>query len=67
MTVRQTARGIGIRALILFTGIVLVGLWLASLAFKIAGAAIQLFLWGGLILVVLGAIALVVQRFRRSR
>lgn len=65
MTVRTTARGIGIRALILLAGVVLVGIWLLSLAFKIAGAAIHLLLWIGLILIVAAALAVVVQRFRR--
>ena len=65
MNVRRTARGIGIRAVILLAGIVLVGFWLLSLAFKIAGAAIHLLLWLGLILIVLGALAVVVQKVRR--
>lgn len=65
MTVRTTARGIGIRALLLLAGVVLVGIWLLSLAFKIAGAAIHLLLWIGLILIVAAALAVVVQRFRR--
>lgn len=65
MTVRNTARGIGIRAIILLAGIVLVGIWLLSLALKIAGAAIHLLLWIGLILIVAGAIAFVLRRFRR--
>lgn len=65
MTVRGTARGIGIRALVLVGGIVLLGLWLVSLALKIAGAAIHLLLWLGLILIAAGAIALVVRRVRR--
>jgi hypothetical protein len=65
MTARQTARGIGIRALILIAGIVLVGFWLISLAFKIAGAAIHLLLWIGLILVVAGAVAVVARRVKR--
>ena len=65
MTARGTARGIGIRALVLLAGIVLVGIWLVSLALKIAGAAIQLLLWLGLILIVAGVIAMVMRRFRR--
>lgn len=65
MNARGTARGIGIRALILIVGIVLVGIWLVSLAMKIAGAAIQLLLWVGLILVIAGAFAVVRHRFRR--
>jgi hypothetical protein len=65
MTVRDTARGIGIRALLLIIGIVIVGIWLLSLAFKIAGAAIHLMLWVGVILIVAGAIAYAVHRFKR--
>lgn len=65
MTVRQTARGMGIRALILLAGLVLVGFWVLSLAFKIAGAAIHLVLWLGLILVVVGAIAVLANRIKR--
>lgn len=65
MTARDTARGIGLRALILIVGIVLVGAWLLSLALKIAGAAIHLLLWIGLILIVAGIVAVVVQRVRR--
>jgi len=66
MTVRTTARGIGIRALILVIGIILIGVWLVSLALKIAGAAIHLLLWIGLILIVAGVIAMVMRRFRRG-
>ena len=65
MTVRQTARGIGLRALILLIGIVLVGAWLVSLAFKIAGAAIHLLLWVGLALVVVGAFVVLRHKMRR--
>jgi hypothetical protein len=36
-----------------------------SLAMKIAGAAIQLMLWLGLILVVAGVVAVAWRRFRR--
>lgn len=67
MNVRDTARGIGIRALILLGGIVLVGIWLMSLALKIAGAAIHLLLWLGLILIIAGVIAVALHRFRRRR
>ncbi|MFL6244466.1 MAG: hypothetical protein ACJ74H_00450 [Thermoanaerobaculia bacterium] len=65
MTARDTARGIGIRALILIVGILLVGAWLVSLTLKIAGAAIHLLLWIGLILIVAGAIALLVYKVKR--
>lgn len=63
---RTTARGIGIRALLLVIGVVLIGMWLVSLALKIAGAAIHLLLWIGLILIVAGALAAVARRFRRG-
>jgi hypothetical protein len=65
MTARDTARGIGIRALVLLAGIVLVGIWLLSLALKIAGAAIHLLLWLGLILIVAGVVAMAMRRLRR--
>ena len=65
MTVRTTARGIGLRALVLVIGIVLVGVWLVSLALKIAGAAIQLVLWLGVILIVGGVIAVAWRRVKR--
>ena len=66
MTVRTTARGIGIRALILVIGVILIGVWLVSLAMKIAGAAIHLLLWIGLILIVAGVIAMLMRKFRRG-
>lgn len=65
MTVRQTAKGIGIRALILIAGIIILGVWLISLAFKIAGAFIHLMLWAAVILIAVGAIAIFARRFRR--
>ena len=65
MTVRQTARGIGLRALVLIIGVVLLGLWAVSLAFEIVGAAIHLALWLGLALIVAGAIAVVRHKMRR--
>ena len=65
MTVRDTAKGIGIRALVLIAGIIILGIWLVSLAFKIAGAAIHLLLWLAVILCVIGALAIVARRFRR--
>jgi hypothetical protein len=65
MNARSTARGIGIRALILVAGLLILGLWIASLAFKLAGAAIHLLLWVGLILIVAGAVAVVLHRIRR--
>jgi len=65
MTARDTAKGIGIRALILLAGIVLIGVWLVSLALKIAGAAIHLMLWLGLILVVAGTFAVMWHRIKR--
>ena len=65
MDARSTARGIGARALILVAGLVIVGLWFVSLAFKLAGAAIHLLLWIGLILVAAGVVAVVLHRLRR--
>jgi hypothetical protein len=65
MTVSSTARGIGIRALILVAGLVLLGIWLISAALHIAAALIKLLLWAGLILVVVGFVAVVMHRFRR--
>jgi len=62
----RTLRGIGIRAAVLLVGIVLVAAWLLSLALEIVGAAIQLLLWLGLILIVAGAIAVAVHRMRRK-
>ena len=61
----RTLRGIGIRALLLIIGVVLVGFWLLSLAMKIAGAAIHFLLIVGLLLVVAGAFSYVAHRFKR--
>lgn len=60
----RTARGIGLRALILIIGVVLVGFWLLSLAMKIAGAAIHVLLIVGLLFVIAGALSYVVRRFK---
>jgi hypothetical protein len=60
-----TVRGIGIRAIVLIIGLVLVGLWLVSIAMKIAGAAIHLLLWVGLALVVVGGVTYLVRRLKR--
>jgi uncharacterized membrane protein len=65
MTARQTARGIGLRALILLIGILLLGFWAVSLAFKLVGAAIHLVLWLALALIVVGAIMVVRHKMRR--
>lgn len=65
MTLRTTARGIGLRALILVIGLLLIGFWAVSLAFKIVGAAIHLLLWLGLALLVVGAIAIIRHKMRR--
>ena len=65
MTVGKTARGIGIRALILLAGVLLVGFWLVSLALDLVGAVIQIALWGGLILIAAGAFAVLRHRLRR--
>jgi hypothetical protein len=66
MTARKTARGIGVRAAVLLAGLLLVGFWLVSLAFKIAGAAIQLLLWAGLAVIVAGLVLMVAAKLRRK-
>ena len=60
-----TARGIGIRLAILIIGVVLLGIWIVSLAFKVAFAAIHLVLWLGLILFVVGLIAVLIHKLKR--
>jgi lipopolysaccharide export LptBFGC system permease protein LptF len=65
LTARQTARGIGIRLAILVIGLLFLGFWLLSFAFKIAGALVHLFLWIGLLLVIAGAVAVLVHKIRR--
>ncbi|HET7436320.1 MAG TPA: hypothetical protein VFN10_16540 [Thermoanaerobaculia bacterium] len=62
----STARGIGIRFVILIIGVLLVGFWLLGLAFKVAFAALHFLLWIGLILIVIGVIAYLVQKFKRA-
>jgi multisubunit Na+/H+ antiporter MnhG subunit len=62
MTARTTARGIGLRALLLAVGILLVAGWLFL---KIAGAAIHLLLWIGFILIVAAVVAMVARKVRR--
>lgn len=62
----RTARGIGIRAVILLIGIALVGIWLISIALKIAGAAIHFLLILGLVLVVAGALSYFARRIKRD-
>jgi hypothetical protein len=62
MTFRQTARGIGIRALVLVVGLVLIGAWIV---FEMIGAALQLLLWIGIALVVVGAFVVVRHKMRR--
>lgn len=61
----STLRGIGIRAALLLLGVVLVGIWLVSLALELAGAAIHFLLVAGLLLAVAGALSYVARRFRR--
>ncbi|HYC89813.1 MAG TPA: hypothetical protein VEO54_11420 [Thermoanaerobaculia bacterium] len=61
----MTARGIGLRALILLLGLLLLGFWAVSLAFKLVGAAIHLVLWLALALIAVGAIAVVRHKLRR--
>jgi hypothetical protein len=65
MTAGGTARGIGLRLAVLIAGLLLVGFWILSLAFKIAGAFIHFFLWIGLVLIVIGAIAVIAHKVRR--
>jgi len=62
---RTTARGIGLRALVLLLGIILLGVWLISLAFKIASAAIHLVFWLALALIVIGAVMWLRNRWRK--
>ena len=64
MTARTTARGIGLRALILIIGVILLGVWMVSLAFKIASAAIHLVFWLALALIVVGAVMWLRHRWR---
>lgn len=62
MTVRQTARGIGIRALILVLAVVIVGVWLTL---KVIGAAIDIAIWGALFVIAAVAIAVIAYRLKR--
>ncbi len=64
MTVKSTARGIGLRALLLLVGGLFLAIWLAGLAMKIAGAAIH-FLAVAAIVLIVGA--LVVHKVRSFR
>ena len=61
----STLRGMGIRGVLLVIGAVVLGIWLLSLALKIAGAAIHILLVLGLILVVIGAFKSVARGLRR--
>lgn len=61
----RTVRGIGIRAVILVIGILLVGFWLLSLAFKIAGGLIHIALAIGLVLVAVAAFSIAARKFKR--
>jgi heme A synthase len=65
MTVRQTARGIGIRALLLLAAVVIVGIWLVSIAFDLIGAAIHIAIWLVIAVVVFIAIAVARHKMRR--
>ena len=56
MTLRETARGIAIRAGILTVGGILIGGWIVGVSMKIAGKAIHVLLLAGTALV-LGGIA----------
>lgn len=64
MTARTTARGIGLRALLLIIGVILLGVWMVLLAFKIASAAIHLMFWFALALIVMGAVMWLRHRWR---
>jgi hypothetical protein len=64
VTVKSTARGIGLRALILLVGGLLLAIWLFGVAMKIAGAAIH-FLAVAAIVLIVGA--LVVHKVRSFR
>lgn len=57
-------RGIGIRTLFLIGVIVVVGLWLMKVAFKIAGAAIQFGIAIVLILVAVAAFTIAARKFK---
>lgn len=65
MTFRQTARGIGLRALVLAVGLLLLAFWAVSFALELVGAVIHLVFWLALALIVIGAIAVVRHRMRR--
>jgi hypothetical protein len=65
MTFRDTARGIGIRAIILVIAVIVIGATLLWLAFELAGAAIQLLFWIIVILIGVAVIAVATRRFRR--
>lgn len=65
MTVRQTARGIGIRALLLLAALVIVGIWLLSLALDIIGAAIHIAVW--IVIAVAVFVAVLIARYKMRR
>ncbi|MEA2489430.1 MAG: hypothetical protein QOH21_1222 [Acidobacteriota bacterium] len=65
MTAGRTARGMGLRLAVLLIGLLFLGFWVLSLAFKMAFAFLHFFLWIGLILAAAGAIAVLVHKIRR--
>jgi hypothetical protein len=69
MEVRDTLRGIEIRAAILGLGVLVIGGWILAPIFKMAGAALSrvLALLFGLALLVSGAISFKVLSAKRSR
>ena len=66
MTVKSTARGIGLRALLLLIGVLLIAGWLFAVAMKIAGAAIH-FLAVAAIVCIAGAFLVHKVRSFRAR
>jgi hypothetical protein len=64
MTVKSTARGIGLRALLLIIGGLLLAGWLIGVAMKIAGAAIHFLAVAAIVLIVGAFIVHKVRSFR---
>jgi Family of unknown function (DUF5670) len=64
MTVKSTARGMGLRALLLIIGGLLLAGWLIGVAMKIAGAAIHFLAVAAIVLIVGAFIVHKVRSFR---
>ena len=62
MTVRQTARGIGLRALVLLAAIVIGGIWLVS---NLVGAVVHLMVWVVVGIIVFALVGFAMVRLRR--